>query len=156
MAKDHIYRVTTTWVGNQGTGTQTYKGYTRDHVYSADGKPDLLGSADPAFRGDPARWNPEELLLASLSSCHKLWYLHLCSTNGVLVEEYVDNAIGTMSEHPNGSGEFSEVTLNPHVTISTDSDADLAARLHHDVPALCFIARSVNFPVHHQPTITKT
>ena len=151
--KEHTYAIRMTWTGNDGAGTANYKSYRRDHVYSAPGKPDLPGSSDPHFRGDTARYNPEELLVAALSSCHMLWYLHLCAVNSVNVVSYEDNATGVMQENPDGSGQFLGVDLYPKVTIARGSDAQKAADFHDQVHHLCFIARSVNFPIHAHPTI---
>jgi organic hydroperoxide reductase OsmC/OhrA len=153
--KSHTYNVQIDWVGNLGEGTKRYAGYSRDHVIRAAGKPDIAGSADPAFRGDPARWNPEELLVAAVAACHKLWYLHLCATAGVVVLEYADMATGTMTENIDGSGQFTQVTLSPRVTISHASDAKMALHLHHEVSEKCYITLSVNFPVHHAPEIIR-
>jgi organic hydroperoxide reductase OsmC/OhrA len=150
----HTYDVTVTWTGDDGEGTATYRSYRRDHVVSADGPPDLVGSSDPALRGDGSRWNPEQLLVASLSQCHMLWYLHLCAINDVVVTGYVDAAHGAMTMNDDGSGQFEAVTLRPAVTVTDPAMVERATALHGDVPALCFIARSVNFPVHHQPTVT--
>lgn len=145
--KEHDYRVQVTWTGNDGRGTQTYQSYRRDHVVSVTGKPPITGSSDPAFRGDPTRYSPEDLLVASLSACHMLWYLHLCSSRGVVVTEYLDAAEGTMAEAANGAGQFSRVVLRPRVTIAGGSDAAQAQALHEEAHRYCFIARSVNFPV---------
>ena len=149
--RGHRYNATVRWTGNTGTGTQTYRGYKRDHVIESGDKPPIAGSSDPHFRGDDARWNPEELLVASLSTCHQLWYLHLCAEAGVVVTTYEDNAEGAMQEQPDG-GAFTRVTLHPRVTIRA-GDAHLARELHHRAHALCFIARSVNFPVECEPVI---
>ena len=151
MANLHHYKATTNWVGNRGTGTSDYKSYSRNHDIAMDGKPNLLCTSDPQFRGDKTRHSPEDLLVASLSGCHMLWYLHLCAVNGVVVTEYRDDATGTMRENPDGSGEFIEVILNPKVTVTEKSMMDKANELHHKAHELCFIARSVNFPVHHKP-----
>ncbi len=150
----HTYDVTVTWTGDDGEGTATYRGYRRDNVVSADGPPDLPGSSDPTFRGDRTRWNPEQLVVAALSQCHLLTYLHLCATNGVVVTDYVDHAHGEMATHRDGSGELTSVTLRPRVTVADPAMVDAAVALHHEVPALCFIARSVNFAVHHLPEVT--
>jgi organic hydroperoxide reductase OsmC/OhrA len=150
--KQHTYALTLEWTGNDGEGTKTYRGYRRDHVISAIGKPDLPGSGDPAYRGDAARYSPEELLVASLSACHMLWYLHLCSANQIVVFDYRDAPLGTMREANDGSGEFVRVELRPTVHIAA-SDATKAAALHQQAHHLCFIARSVNFPVEVNPTI---
>ncbi|TCC00279.1 OsmC family peroxiredoxin [Micromonospora zingiberis] len=148
----HTYATTVTWTGNLGTGTSGYRDYRRDHDITADGPPPIPGSSDPTFRGDPTRWNPEQLLLAALSQCHMLAYLHLCADNGIVVTDYVDHATGTMTTDNTGSGHFTEVVLHPQVTVADPDTADTATALHDDAHHLCFIANSVNFPVHHQPT----
>ncbi len=153
MHKEHHYSATIQWTGNTGEGTKSYRGYQRNHSVVIDGKPDILASSDPAFRGDKSRHNPEELLVASLSSCHMLWYLHLCSEAGVVVIDYVDNATGTMIETENGGGRFSEVTLHSFVTVSDETMIQKANEIHAVANKLCFIANSVNFPVHHEAEI---
>ncbi|MBO0849481.1 MAG: OsmC family protein [Pseudonocardia sp.] len=152
MARTHGYAVQVTWTGNKGTGTSGYRDFGRDHEVSVDGKPVLLGSSDPAFRGDPDRYNPEELLVAALSECHMLWFLHLAATSGVVVTEYVDRAAGTMAENTDGSGQFSEVVLRPEVTVAEPAMVEATDGLHERAHQLCFIARSVNFTVRHEPT----
>jgi organic hydroperoxide reductase OsmC/OhrA len=151
--KTHSYAVDIKWTGNSGTGTADYRTYKRDHVISAAGKADIAGSADPAFRGDKTRWNPEETLVASIATCHKLWYLHLCYDAGIVVTAYEDHATGEMAMNADGSGQFSWVHLHPVVTIAAGGDAAVAKALHSKVGALCFIARSVNFPIKHDATI---
>lgn len=154
MPKTHHYSVTVRWTGNKGSGTSSYRGYDRDHEISGRGKIIAIpGSSDPAFRGAAVRWNPEELLVASLSACHKLWYLHLCSISGISVVEYVDNAEGLMTEDEDGAGRFERVILRPEVTITKGSDESRARDLHDSAHAKCFIANSVNFPVEHFPKI---
>lgn len=152
--KIHHYSATINWTGNTGNGTQNYTVYTRDHIISVHGKPEICASSDPAFRGDPTRYNPEELLLASLSSCHMLWYLHLCSQNGVIVTEYTDTATAVMEETTDGSGKFASAMLNPRVVVQHTSMIEKANELHAKANAMCFIANSCNFPVHHNPTCT--
>lgn len=152
MSHAHHYKVRTIWTGNSGTGTNDYKAYSRNHEIEIADRPVLHGSSDPAFRGDKTRHNPEDLLLAALSSCHMLWYLHLCAVNGVVVTGYEDSATATMDMNKDGSGQFSEATLHPEVTVAEASMITKANDLHHEANAMCFIARSVNFPVHHQPT----
>lgn len=147
MSKLHQYTVGMTWTGNDGSGTQSYRGYRRDHEIAAAGKPPIPASSDPSFRGDPARYNPEELLVASLSSCHMLWYLHLCSVNGIVVLDYRDEAAGTMQEEDDGAGAFVRVVLKPRVSIAKGGDRGKALALHEEAHHLCFIARSVRFPV---------
>jgi organic hydroperoxide reductase OsmC/OhrA len=151
--KRHEYKVTVTWQGNTGTGTSGYRDYGRDHVISADGKPDILASSDVAFRGDPARWNPEDMFLASLSACHKLWYLHFCAVSGVIVTHYEDHAEGVMEIDAEGTGRFTDVLLKPRVTIKAGTYPDIAAELHAEAHEKCFIANSVNFPVRCQAEI---
>jgi len=153
MSSTHHYQATVTWTGNTGHGTLSYKAYERSYLISAAGKPDIPGSSDPAFRGDATRYNPEDLLVSSLSSCHMLWYLHLCSEAGVIVTRYEDRATGVMTETAEGGGRFTEVTLCPEVTVADSSMIDMAHALHARAGALCFIASSVNFPVHHRPAI---
>lgn len=151
MGPLHHYYAKTVWTGNRGTGTSDYKGYDRNHVVDVPGKATLACSSDPKFRGDKTRHNPEDLLVASVSSCHMLWYLHLCASNGVVVIEYSDEASGVMEENKDGSGQFTEITLKPRVTVAHESMVEMANALHHDANKMCFIARSVNFPVHHKP-----
>lgn len=154
MASAHRFDTTVTWTGNLGTGTSGYRDYSRNHDIAGAGKSALIaGSSDPAFRGDQTRYNPEELLVASVSACHMLWVLHLCAQAKITVVEYVDQASGTMTLNPDGSGQFSEVTLRPRITVlESGRDADLTA-VNQKAHDLCFIARSVNFPVRHEPTI---
>jgi organic hydroperoxide reductase OsmC/OhrA len=152
MSRQHKYELTITWTGNKGHGTNNYRSYDRSHTVSVMNKPDILCSSDPLFRGDKTKYNPEELLVASLSGCHMLWYLQLCAEAGVIVTEYVDKATGTMVETANGGGHFTEVTLNPVVTVTESSIINKANELHKNANALCFIASSVNFPVKHAPT----
>jgi organic hydroperoxide reductase OsmC/OhrA len=154
MGREHRYDVTVTWTGNFGAGTAGYRSYSRDHEVSGPGKPILLGSAEPAFKGDPARWNPEELLVTALSQCHMLWFLHLCAANGIVVTSYADEAEGTMAEDDAGGGRFTAVTLRPRVTVTDPEKVDDALGLHHEAHLLCFIARSVNFPVGCDPVVT--
>ncbi|GAB3599895.1 OsmC family protein [Microbacterium tumbae] len=151
---DHHYALTTTWTGNRGTGTSGYRDYARDVVVQVEGKPELLASSDRPFRGDPARWNPEDLLLAALSECHLLSYLHACVTAGVVVVSYRDAATGLMREDGRGGGAFVEVLLRPEVTVAAASMIDAAERAHAQANTWCFIANSVNFPVRHEATVT--
>ncbi|QBQ40525.1 OsmC family protein [Sphingobacterium psychroaquaticum] len=148
----HNYIATIQWTGNKGTGTDDYRKYERSYEVRVDGKPTISGSSDPAFRGDKSKYNPEDLLVASLSSCHMLWYLHLCAEAGIIVVDYMDNATGIMAETANGGGQFTEVTLNPIVTVKETNMIDKANELHKKANELCFIANSVNFPVRHHPT----
>jgi organic hydroperoxide reductase OsmC/OhrA len=154
MTKQHTYKIRVDWTGNDGAGTKTYKGYRRDHTIAAEGKPQIQGSSDPAFRGNAARYNPEELLVASLSACHMLWYLHVCSANQITVLDYQDAASGVMEESSDGSAKFVSVQLAPKIKISAGNDRAKALTLHDEAHRLCFIARSVNFPVEIAPEIT--
>jgi organic hydroperoxide reductase OsmC/OhrA len=149
--KQHHYSTVVVWTGNKGVGTRGYRDFGRDHEIRAEGKPSIPGSSDPSFRGDGARWNPEELLVASVSACHKLWYLHLCSVGGVVVTGYEDHAEGVMLETEDGGGRFSSVTLRPRVRLAAGSDPARAAILHHDAHEKCFVANSVNFPIAVEP-----
>jgi len=147
----HRYAVEVVWTGNRGEGTRGYRGYGRDHEIRIDGKSPIAGSSDPAFLGDPARHNPEDLLVAALSSCHMLWYLHLAAVAGIVVTAYTDRAAGTMASDADG-GRFTDVLLRPRVVVAA-GDPALAAALHEEAHHACFIARSVNFPVRCEPEI---
>ena len=149
--KDHQYHLTIIWTGNTGQGTQTYKGYERDHTIEASGKPVIPGTSEVSYLGNQTRYNPEELLVASLSACHMLWYLHLCSVNKIIVSAYVDQATGTMQTEADGSGRFTEVVLHPQITITGTAKKDLLQKLQQEANKFCFIANSCNFPVRHQP-----
>jgi organic hydroperoxide reductase OsmC/OhrA len=152
MELDHRYAVSTVWQGNLGTGTSGYRQYSRANEVTATGKlHPIAGSSDRPFRGDPERWNPEELLLAALSQCHMLSYLHVATRHGIVVTAYSDDATATMRQAGDG-GAFTEAVLRPVVTIAS-GDPALAESLHAEAARLCFIASSVNFPVRHEPTI---
>jgi organic hydroperoxide reductase OsmC/OhrA len=155
MPKTHDYHITTEWTGNLGAGTANYRAYSRNHQISSAQKTALIhGSSDPHFRGDGARYNPEELLVASLSTCHMLWVLHLCANAGIVVTAYTDDAAGEMVENEDGSGQFNRVLLRPRMTITDAARVDEARMLHAKAHHLCFIARSVNFPVEHEAVVT--
>lgn len=153
--RTHTYALSLTWTGNRGTGTSGYRDYSRDVVARTrtgeDGPPDLALSADPTFRGDRRRWNPEQLLVAALSECHLLSFLHIAVTHGVTVVAYADHPVGTMVQAGIG-GHFTGVVLRPTVTISDRAHVDLMPQLHHEAGQACFIASSVSFPVTHEPT----
>ena len=156
MAELHEYAVKVTWTGNTGSGTSGYRDYSRDFVLEAEGKQAIEGSSDPTFRGTRSRWNPEDMLVAALSACHKLSYLHLCAVNGVVVTAYVDRAEGLMRFDPrSGIGRFERVVLRPEVRIAAESDVAKAQELHHEAHRLCFIANSVNFPVECEPVAVR-
>jgi organic hydroperoxide reductase OsmC/OhrA len=148
----HRYETTVNWTGNLGTGTSGYRDYSRNHEIQAPGKSAAIpGSSDASFRGDGSRYNPEELLVASLSSCHMLWMLHLCADAGITVVNYTDTASGIMQENEDGSGEFTSVTLRPVMHLADPAQTVDALHLHEQAHALCFIARSVKFPVLCEP-----
>jgi organic hydroperoxide reductase OsmC/OhrA len=150
--REHTYETDLTWTGNRGTGTSAYQAYSRAHEIVGNGKPILPGSSDPVFRGDRARYNPEELLVAALSACHMLAYLHLCADAGVVVTAYVDRARGVMVETANGGGHFVEVVLRPEVTLEDECHRERVLTLHDDAHHHCFIASSVNFLVRCEPS----
>ena len=152
--KNHQYKTKVIWTGNTGESTKNYRSYQRSYTISVDGKAEISGSSDPAFLGNPELHNPEDLLLASVSSCHLLWYLHLCSVNKILVLEYEDLAEGTMIESENGSGKFSEIILKPNIVVAEKEMIEKAVELHEKANEYCFIANSLNFEVKHQPKIT--
>jgi organic hydroperoxide reductase OsmC/OhrA len=153
--KEHHYVAHVAWTGNTGEGTASYKAYERAHVISAPGKADIAGSSDKNFRGDASRWNPEDLLVASASTCHMLWYLHLCAVNGVVVLDYRDQAEGVMLEEANGSGAFSRIVLKPLVKLSAASSEARAHELHHEAHAMCFIANSIKCEIAVEPAFSR-
>jgi organic hydroperoxide reductase OsmC/OhrA len=152
--RTHRYRTHVTWTGNRGTGTSGYRAYDRSHEISAGSKPVIAGSSDAAFRGDGARWSPEDLLVVALSTCHMLWYLHLCADADIVVQAYVDEAEGEMVEEADGSGRFVRAVLRPRVTLAPGGDISAALALHAQAHKMCFVANSVNFPVSHEPEVT--
>jgi organic hydroperoxide reductase OsmC/OhrA len=154
--KTHHYELDITWTGNTGTGTSGYRDYERAHDISAPGKPTIPGTADPAFRGVPERWNPEKLLVATLSQCHMLWVLALCAQSGVPVTGYTDHPSGTMAQTEDGGGYFTEVVLHPAVHINDPQHADKLTEIHERAHHLCFIANSVNFDVRCLPDVVTT
>ena len=147
---EHEYRVDLTWTGNRGTGTSGYRDYDRAVTLSGTAKPDLLASADPHFRGDGTRWNPEELLLAALAECHLLSYLHAAVSTGVIVVDYSDEASAAMTTQGN-SGRITSATLRPRVTVADPAMVDAARAAHALAHEWCFIANSVAFEVHLEP-----
>ncbi len=154
MIGEHHYRVTSSWTGNRGAGTDGYRGYDRSVDLRIEGKPVLQASSDKPFRGDPSKWNPEDLLVAALSECHLLSYLHACVTAGVVVVAYTDDATGTMVEDGRGGGAFREVVLRPRVVVADAAMIPAAEAAHAQANAWCFIANSVAFPVRHEAIVT--
>lgn len=156
MHKEHHYKLTVTWTGNNGSGTIDARVYERSHTVQAPGKETLHCSSDSAFRGDVTKYNPEEFFLSALSSCHMLWYLHLCADAGIVVMAYEDNPEGTMVEaSAEGRGRFVHVVLRPVITITDISREAEAAQLHDKANEMCFIANSCNFPIHHEPVFRR-
>jgi organic hydroperoxide reductase OsmC/OhrA len=164
MIRTHSYDVTVAWTGNRGSGTSGYREYGRDHEVTVSGAGDgreeyagrpepIAGSSDSAFRGDSARWNPEQLLVAALAQCHMLSYLHVCAAAGIVVTGYTDEAHGTMTETTDGGGHFTEAVLRPRVTVAAPDMVQKAVGLHREAHERCFIAKSVNFPVRHEAVV---
>jgi len=153
--KEHRYRPVITWTGNTGEGTASYKAYERAHLISAPGKADIAGSSDKTFRGDAACWNPEEMLVASASTCHMLWYLHLCAVNGVVVLDYRDEPEGLMIEQADGSGAFARIVLRPRIKLAAASSEDKARALHHDAHSTCFVANSLKCEIATEPMFSR-
>jgi organic hydroperoxide reductase OsmC/OhrA len=153
MSLEHTYEVRVDWTGNTGEGTSRYGAYSRSHDVTAAGKPVIHASADPAFRGEATLWNPDEMLVAALSQCHMLTYLALCALEHVVVTAYSDRAVGTMRVVPRGGGHFEEVHLHPMVTVGDATMVEAATTLHERAHDDCYVAASVNFPVHHHPVI---
>jgi organic hydroperoxide reductase OsmC/OhrA len=153
--KEHHYRPAVVWTGNTGGGTSSYKAYERAHIISAPGKAEIAGSSDRSFRGDASRWNPEDLLVASASTCHMLWYLHLCAVSGVVVLDYRDEPEGLMIEEANGSGAFSRIVLRPSVRLAGSSSEQRALELHHEAHMMCFVANSVKCEIMIEPVFSR-
>lgn len=150
---EHRFAATVTWTGNRGSGTSSYRAYGREHEISAPGKASVIAASSAAvYRGNAERYNPEELLVASLSACHMLWFLHLCADAGIVVTAYDDNACGVLALNPDGSGQFREVVLRPAVAFAEEPSQEQIDALHHRAHELCFLARSMNFPVRHEAT----
>ena len=149
--RTHHYALNVRWTGNLGSGTSTYRGYSRDHEYHGGEKAPIAGSSDPVFRGDATRYNPEELLVGALASCHMLWFLHQCAEAGVVVERYDDTPEGTLLETEDGGGRFTEVVLHPRTAFREPVAPALLRQLHDRSHALCFLANSMNFPVRVEP-----
>ncbi len=153
MAFTHDFPARVVWTGNTGTGTSAYKAYERTWDLAVEGKDVVHCSNDPMLGGDPTKYNPEDILIAAISSCHMLWYLHLCSQAGIIVTAYEDNAIGIGESEPSGKGRFIEAVLRPSITISA-GDPEKAKEIHNEIHQYCFIARSVNFPIRHEAKIS--
>jgi organic hydroperoxide reductase OsmC/OhrA len=152
--RSHQYRMHLSWTGDASADATAFRNHDRSYRLQAHGKPAIEGSCDKLFRGDAARWNPEDLLVASLSACHHLWFMGLCAAAGIVVLAYEDDADGEMTEEePGGPGQFVRVTLRPRVTIAPGADREKALTLHETAHRNCFVARSVNFPIEHEPTV---
>ena len=152
MTKQHNYKLTAVWTGNQGDGTKNIRTYDRSHTVRIQGKPELLLTTDDPHVGDKSKLNPEDLLVTAIASCHLLSYLYSCSLEGIVVTSYADNATGIMIDNESGGGSFKEVTLNPICTVADESMVEKAIELHHKAHAICYIANSVNFEVKCNPT----
>jgi organic hydroperoxide reductase OsmC/OhrA len=150
---EYIYRLETVWVGAAKTTSFTYESYSREYQINIAGKTSLIASADPHFRGDSHLYNPEDLLVASLSGCHMLSYLALCSRSRIKIFAYRDNAVGKMTKRDGKIG-FLEVILYPQVQIESADSLDKAIKLHQQAHRECFIANSVNFPVLNRPVVS--
>ena len=147
MSKTHDYTARIAWTGDRGEGTKRYKGYDRTWRIATPGQLPIDCSNDPSLGGDPTKPNPEDLLLASLSGCHMLWYLHLASEAGIVVRAYEDAPLGVGETGPRGDGRYLRAVLRPTITLAQGADLAKADALHHEVHHFCFIARSVNFPI---------
>lgn len=155
MSKVHAYPARVVWTGNRGEGTAHYEGYDRTWDLAVEGKAVVSCSNDPLLGGDPAKYNPEDMLIAAVASCHMLWYLHLAAKAGITVIAYEDTAVGEGVMHPNASGNFTAAILHPKITVTAGADLEKARSLHGDVHKYCFIARSVNFPITIEPEIVE-
>ena len=149
---EHEYSARVVWTGNRGQGTATYRGYDRTWEVQTPGKSVIPCSNDPLLGGDPTLHNPEDLLIAALSSCHMLWFLHLASDAGIAVQAYQDDPLVIGESLPSGAGRFLRATLRPDITVPKGTDLEKAEAIHHDIHKYCYIARSVNFPVNYAAT----
>ena len=154
MEKQHLYELQITWTGNLGSGTSAYKAYSRNHRLTIAGKKEFVCSSDSPFMGDPALHNPEDFFLASLSSCHMLWYLHLCADAGIVVIAYQDQAKGTLTIDDQGKGRFTEIVLSPQIVVSDATMIHTAIALHQKANEFCFIANSCSIEISHHPHCT--
>ena len=152
--KQHSYSSAIRWTGNTGEGTAHYRAYTRDWEVAVPGKPVIPCSNDPLLGGNKGLMNPEDMLLSALSGCHMLWYLHLASDAGVVVTAYEDAPEGTGELEPGGAARFVKAVLRPRITVKPGADMARAEAIHHEIHKVCFIARSVNFPVEIEPVFT--
>lgn len=150
MTFKHTFKAEANWTSKKDITDSSKRFYNKSHQVKIEGKPILDVSAAKAFKGDPELYNPEDLLLSSLVSCHMMSYLYVCSQNGIEVLEYSDNAEAALEVNPDGSGRFVEVKLFPKVKISNPDQIELALNLHFKANQLCFIANSCNFPVLHE------
>jgi organic hydroperoxide reductase OsmC/OhrA len=144
------FNVGLTWLSQNKNFT--YNEYSREYTIHAEGKPELIGTAAPEYKGSHEHYNPEDMLIASLSACHMLSYLALAANSKIQVLSYQDQAEGSLIKD-GMSMKFNEVILKPHVVISQDSDQEKALSLHDKAHHICFIANSVNFSVLIQPQI---
>lgn len=154
--REFVYHISTHWEGNQGEGTKDFKSYNREFSVHAEGKPVLTGSADPSFKGDKTKWNPEELLLAALSTCHMLSYLYLCAAHGITVTSYIDHPTANMALDEKGKGYFTKAVLKPSIIVADPAKVGEAESLHEVAHSKCFIANSVNFEIEITPTFTES
>ena len=152
---EHDYTARVVWTGNRGQGTASYRGYDRTWNVATPGKPVIECSNDPLLGGDPGLHNPEDLLIASLSACHMLWYLHLASDAGIAVQGYEDDPLAVGETLPGGASRFLRATLRPRITVPKGTDLGRADAIHHQIHKTCFIARSVNFPVDYAASYTE-
>ncbi len=148
---EHRYTTSVGWTGDRGEGTASYRGYDRCWDIAIPGKPVIHCSNDPLLGGDAGKMNPEDLLLSALSACHMLWYLHYASDAGIVVAGYEDSPVGLGLVGKGGAGRFTAAILRPLITVRPGTDLDAATAIHHRIHEVCFVARSVNFPISHEP-----
>lgn len=152
MEHEHNYKLTAVWTGNKGDGTKNIRTYDRSHTVSIQGKPELFLTTDNPTVGDKSKLNPEDLLVSSISSCHMLSYLYVCSLEEIVITSYIDNATGVMIEKASGGGSFKQINLNPIFYVADESMVEKAIELHQKAHEICYIANSVNFEVTCNPT----
>lgn len=153
MPQEHLFQALITWTGASAGPTESYRAYSREFSVQIEGKAELAGSAAPTFLGDASLHNPEDLLLAAVAGCHLLSYLAIVARQGILVTSYIDQATAVM-KIKDGKMRIVEATLRPRVVVAPGTDIEKAEALHLQANQECFIANSVNFPIHHFPEVS--
>ncbi|MDP1724703.1 MAG: OsmC family protein [Alphaproteobacteria bacterium] len=147
MTSQHMFRMHLEWEPNSSNNdSKNYK------LQGIGDKPYIMASSAAAFQGDENRYNPEELLVGALASCHMLWFLYLAKLAQITVIDYKDEPEGIL-ELQGSNGRFTEITLTPKITILEEDKIEEAKHLQEKAHQKCYIANSVNFDVKLNPHI---